>query len=149
MITQLKGGCRCGAVRYRIVGKPVLVCGCCCKDCARITGNPGTIWVGIHGPMIEFTDALPVFRETAPFSERGHCAICEVPLTFRRIRGEAEVDPLFYVTAESLDDPTQVKPSEIVYYDQRPAGFEAEPGIPLHPGPSPEYGSRKRHGKLH
>lgn len=147
MTTQLTGGCRCGAVRYRILGDPVLVCGRCCTDCARITGNPVTVWVGIHGPMIEFPEALPEFRETAPITERGHCRDCDMPLTFRRIREEAEIDPLFYVAADSLDDPGRVGPSELICYDRRPAGFDVPPGIPRHPGP--DYGSRKRHGKLH
>lgn len=148
MTTELNGGCRCGMVRYRIVGEPVLVCGCCCTDCAEETGRPLTIWVGIHAPMIEFPEDMPVFRTSSAKSERGRCGTCDSPLTFRRIREEAKVDPLFYVTAESLDDPDLVRPSEIVYYDQRPAGYNITTGIPLHPGASPDYGSPKRHGKL-
>ncbi len=147
MTGELEGGCRCGAVRYRIVGEPVLVCGCCCTDCADETGQALTIWVGIKGPMIEFPFELPEFRDSSAISERGRCRDCNTPLTFRRIREEAKVDPLFYVTADSLDDPRQVRPAEIVYYDQRPYGFNVTADIPRHPGPSPDYGSAKRHGK--
>ena len=147
MHTDLTGSCHCGSVKFRITGEPVLVCGCSCTDCARSSGSPYVVWVGVHAPMIEFPEELPVVRATSPRTERGHCGECGAALTFRRIGAEAEVDPLFYVTAASLDDPDRVRPSEVVHYGERPDWFDLPDDIPHHPGASPQYGSRKRHGK--
>ena len=36
---QLVGGCRCGRLRYRVVGKPRAVNCCHCRDCQRLTGS--------------------------------------------------------------------------------------------------------------
>ena len=35
----LEGGCRCGRLRYRVVGKPQAVNCCHCRDCQRLTGS--------------------------------------------------------------------------------------------------------------
>jgi hypothetical protein len=35
----LAGGCRCGRLRYRVVGEPQAVNCCHCRDCQRITGS--------------------------------------------------------------------------------------------------------------
>ena len=144
-----QGGCACGSVRYRIFGDPVLVAGCCCRDCARSSGAPYTVWVGVVHGMIEFPERLPVERETSSKSARGHCPECGTQVTFRRIRAESEVDPLFYVTAASLDEPDRVHPTEVIYYDERPSWLNLSPDLPTHPGASPLYGSPKRHRKLH
>ena len=149
MTHTLEGGCACGRVRYRIHGRPVLVAACCCSDCTRYTGAVYTVWVGVHDAMIEMLGEPPLERETSPVSKRGHCPACGTSLTFRRIGAEAERDPLFYVTAASLDDPDAVEPTEVIYYAERPHWFDIPPNIPRHPGPSPEYGSARRHGKGH
>ena len=35
----LAGGCRCGRLRYQVVGKPRAVNCCHCRDCQRLTGS--------------------------------------------------------------------------------------------------------------
>ena len=34
-----QGGCSCGAVRYRLTSKPMMVHCCHCSDCQRLTGS--------------------------------------------------------------------------------------------------------------
>ncbi len=148
MLDRYDGGCFCGAVRYRFFGAPVLVAGCCCTVCAKTTGAPYTVWVGLFRTMIEFRRGAPRERETSPTATRGHCCDCGSALTFRRIRDEADRDPLFYVTATSLDDPDRVTPSEVVFYSERPTWFSLPPGIPRYPGASPNYGAPCRHGGI-
>ena len=148
MLGSLTGGCACGSVRYRALGRPIIVCGCCCTDCAKASGTPYTVWVGFFPSALEFTRGRPHDRQTSSVTQRGHCLDCGTPLTFRRIGLEAKRDPLLYVTAASLDDPDAVRPSEVIYYADRPAWFELPPDLPRHPGPSPDYGSPLRHGKL-
>jgi hypothetical protein len=142
------GSCACKTYQYSLLTPPVLVCGCCCRDCSVWTGSPYTVWVGVQQGAVSFGNGMPPERQTSEFSKRGHCPFCGTALTFRRTGAEAERDPLFYVTATSLADPGRVQPSEIVYYGERPPWFDLPMGIPHHEGASPEYGSPQRHGKF-
>lgn len=36
--SNFTGGCLCGAVRYEIKGKPVVVARCHCEECQKISG---------------------------------------------------------------------------------------------------------------
>ena len=36
---NLEGGCACGAARYAVSGKPLIVHACHCKDCQRLGGS--------------------------------------------------------------------------------------------------------------
>ncbi len=38
-VEPLAGGCRCGRLRYRVVGRPRTVNCCHCRDCQRLTGS--------------------------------------------------------------------------------------------------------------
>ncbi len=39
MTTDLRGGCGCGALRYRLRSEQMIVHCCNCKDCQRQTGS--------------------------------------------------------------------------------------------------------------
>lgn len=41
-----EGGCRCGAIRYRITGEPLSAGFCHCRMCQRAAGAPVVAWVG-------------------------------------------------------------------------------------------------------
>lgn len=40
----LEGGCQCGAVRYRIAGRPVMAALCYCSMCRRANAAPAVAW---------------------------------------------------------------------------------------------------------
>lgn len=46
----VEGGCQCGAVRYRLLGPPLAVYACHCKDCQRRSGAA-------------FSMSMPIARE--------------------------------------------------------------------------------------
>ncbi len=46
-MTDMQGGCACGAIRYRVTEKPLIVHACHCLDCQRHTGSAFVInlWI--------------------------------------------------------------------------------------------------------
>ena len=49
------GGCLCGAVRYRVTGKPAFASVCHCKFCQRRSGSAFSIVVAFDEQCVEFT----------------------------------------------------------------------------------------------
>jgi hypothetical protein len=102
----LKGGCQCGAVRYRLTATPDGASICHCRMCQKATGSP----YGAYAPMVRealvFTrGAVKAFR-SSEIAERGFCAECGTPLTYRNLTS-ARIS----VTICSLDDPNAVTPA--------------------------------------
>lgn len=113
-LQTLEGGCRCGAIRYRISGAPSYVGNCHCDDCRRATGGPSVPWVGAHPENFAVTRGRLKEYESSPGVYRGFCATCGSPLSFR---GDGWDD--IALTVASLDDPNSVTPDSNVYLREK------------------------------
>lgn len=49
----VEGGCQCGAVRYRLLGPPLAVYVCHCKDCQRLSGAAASMSMPIASDQVE------------------------------------------------------------------------------------------------
>jgi len=81
------GGCQCGAVRFRIRGQLGRASICHCRMCQKAFG-------GFFGPLvtapkdgIEWTRESPSYFQSSVNIERGFCARCGTPLTYRHPQG--------------------------------------------------------------
>jgi hypothetical protein len=102
----LTGGCQCGAVRYRLEATPGGNL-CHCRMCQKASSGPFMAFGGV--PSSSFVIArgsLSLFR-SSDIAERGFCAACGTPLTYRVLGGQR-----VGVTLGSLDDPNAVAPEE-------------------------------------
>lgn len=71
-----RGGCFCGAVRFRVAGELGGVITCHCRDCQRINGNVNALVVADKDAVtIEGEDALRWF-DTSGESKRSFCTTC-------------------------------------------------------------------------
>jgi hypothetical protein len=102
----LTGGCQCGAVRYRLDAEPSGANICHCRMCQKAAGSPFMAFAGVPNDQFVVTrGALGTFASSAAV-ERGFCAGCGTPLTFRGLGSDR-----ISVTIGSLDDPNAVTPS--------------------------------------
>ena len=102
----LTGGCQCGAVRYRLKAEPTGVNVCHCRMCQKASGGPFMTFGGVR--MAEFVvtrGSISTFK-SSDIAERGFCAQCGTPLTYRGF-GADRVS----VTLGSLDDPNEAEPT--------------------------------------
>ena len=102
----LTGGCQCGAVRYRLAATSDAATICHCRMCQKATGSPYGAYARMAREALVFTrGAVKAFR-SSEIAERGFCADCGTPLTYRNVTS-ARIS----VTICSLDDPNSVTPA--------------------------------------
>ena len=101
----LTGGCQCGAVRYRLDTAPGGNI-CHCRMCQKASGGPFMAFGGVPNAFVVTRGALSIFK-SSDIAERGFCAACGTPLTYRVLGGQR-----VGVTLGSLDHPDAVAPEE-------------------------------------
>ena len=106
-MANLTGGCQCGAVQYELTGPFTHVSVCHCRMCQRATGSYLAPLAGLEAENFRITTGEMSIYASSPVAERGYCAKCGSPLTFRYVdRGDISV------TIGSLDDPDAAVPTE-------------------------------------
>ena len=105
--TRLTGGCQCGAVRYVLTARPTGSSICHCRMCQKAGGAPFMAFTGgVRQERFVFTRGAPAIYRSSEIAERGFCAVCGTPLTYRLI-GRDRIS----VTIGSLDSPADVAPT--------------------------------------
>ena len=122
----LEGGCFCGAVRYRIEGRPRRVTHCHCRHCRRTSGAPIVTWAVFDEGALSILSGSPREFESRPGAMRSFCHKCGSPLTFRDAQTPETID----VTVGTLDDPGTVVPEDHVWFDRAISWLPVEDGLP-------------------
>ena len=105
-----EGGCLCGAIRYRVHGKPQRVTACHCTFCQRRTGSAFSIHVLYDAKDFDLSGSgLATYEQRSAQSNdllRLHfCSRCSTTVMLIN-----EKHPnLRLITAGTLDDPNSVK----------------------------------------
>ena len=120
------GGCLCGAVRYRVAGRPEATSLCHCHSCRRAAGAPSLAWAIFAEGAVTITAGELAEHETSPGVHRGFCARCGTSLTYRRDNRPG----LFDVTTASLDDPEAFPPAMEIWTEERLSWTAASAALP-------------------
>ncbi len=110
-MSEVHGGCNCGAVRYRLTGDPLAVAVCHCSNCRRQSGSAFSVNVIVRGDAMHMTGDVATWED--PDTESGRpvlrqfCATCGSP-----IRSLSAASPkVAIVKAGTADDPGRFTPS--------------------------------------
>jgi hypothetical protein len=123
-----EGGCLCGAVRYRLVGEPVVTFYCHCRMCQRAAGAPVVAWATVRAAALAWTGAEPRRHRSSAKAERLFCADCGTPLAAQTL---AEPDLLDLAVA-TLDDPADAPPERHDWESSRLPWFDTTDDWPRH-----------------
>ena len=105
--TIAEGGCACGAIRYRVSGRPSNTMICHCRTCRRVAGSPVVAWLTFPIAQFQLVAGTPsVFHSSQPV-RRTFCGSCGTPLTYEHADSPGSVD----VTTCSLDSPGAFPPT--------------------------------------
>ena len=118
-VVEYTGGCRCGAVRYRVTAEPLTTRVCWCRDCQYLGAGSGTVNVVFPRSAMTVTGALGDYRSLADSGNVMHrrfCPTCGTP-----VFSESEARPhLTIARAGTLDDPNRVVPTATIWTASAP-----------------------------
>jgi hypothetical protein len=121
----LTGGCQCGAVRYRLDAQPSGANICHCRMCQKAGGGPFMAFGGVRVGELVFTRGAPKVFASSSIAERGFCAECGTPLTYRLFDRDRAA-----VTLGSLDEPAAVAPESQFGVESKLPWLDAVSGLP-------------------
>jgi len=104
--TRLSGGCQCGAVRYRLAGRPIRASICHCRMCQKACGQPFMAFAFVKQDDLQWTRGAPSVFKSSNMAQRGFCSACGTPLAYK-----FHADEIAVMTC-TLDDPTAAPPTE-------------------------------------
>ena len=122
----VEGGCFCGAVRYRVVGRAFRVTHCHCKNCRKLSGAPFVTWAEFKSEDFAFTKGKAAEHVSENEVVRTFCGRCGTSLTDRRGDSPEAID----VTVGSMDDPEVIEPQDHTWTIRQLSWIRLSDGLP-------------------
>jgi hypothetical protein len=105
-VTEARGSCMCGRVRFVARSPSRFCCHCHCESCRRSHGAGYVTWVGYKTPQVTVDggDDLAAY-ESSPGTRRSFCRVCGTKLFFESDRwaGETHIARAAFTTAVDRD----------------------------------------------
>jgi hypothetical protein len=124
------GGCACGALRYRMLSRPMFMHCCHCKDCQRQTGTAFVLNALIEADRVEQLSGDPKPFGMPTDSGRPHtvfrCPDCGTAVW----SNYGGLSKLRFVRIGSLDDPTVLPPDVHIYTRSKLPWITLPQGVP-------------------
>ena len=100
------GGCRCGAIRYRVEGPPVASVACHCRDCQYVSGGAENVSMVFRRAGFAVVQGEPrIYKATPASGGSFFCGTCGV-----HVFSQPNSNPdLVAIKVGSLDDRSDVK----------------------------------------
>lgn len=122
-----RGGCLCGAVRYRYEARPLGLNACHCNDCKRLTGSDYVkMLLGERAHFVQEQGEIALFTKRADSGRDVNicrCAQCGTRLW----HGPAASPEWVFICAGTLDDPDWVVPASHIWTERAAHGVVFAP----------------------
>ena len=117
---SLDGGCTCGAVRYRMESKPMIVHCCHCRWCQRETGASFALNAMIESDRVMELDGKPEAVRIPSPSGKGQtifrCPRCRIAL-WSHYAGAGDL--VCFIRVGTLDNPDTLPPDIHIYTESK------------------------------
>ncbi len=128
---RLDGGCTCGAVRYRMIGRPMFVHCCHCRWCQRETGASFALNAMIEADRVVLVQGAPETVSTPSNSGKGQkivrCPKCRVAL-WSHYAGAG--DAVCFVRVGTVDNPDSLPPDIHIFTSSKQPWIVLPQAIP-------------------
>ncbi len=128
--SPLVGGCACGAVRYKVTGKPISVHACHCTDCQTLSGSAFGLSMVLKRSYMEVTQGevqLNDFTASKNRMHRHHCAKCGVALWF----SSPGYEGIIAIKPGTLDDTSGLRPIAHMWYRSAQPWLDVGDDVPV------------------
>ena len=136
-MTDITGGCRCGAVRFSVASAPVASRVCWCRDCQYWGSGSATVNAVFRKPDLRFQGEVRGYESVADSGSqmrRSFCPACGTPL-FSEALGRPDA---VIVRVGALDDPEIGRPTSAIWAASAPSWACTLADLPSIPGqPAP------------
>lgn len=122
----IKGGCRCGAVRYEVDGAAEYSALCACDDCRRSSGSYLTGWALFPRDAVTIT-GTPASHNSSGDVQRLFCATCGTGLFFL---SDTTFPGKIDIQSASLDDAEALPPQACIQTADAPRWMEEMDALP-------------------
>lgn len=126
-----EGGCTCGAVRYRMESKPMIVHCCHCTWCQRETGASFALNAMIEADRVTLLQGDPEWVATASNSGNGQnicrCTQCHIAL-WSNYAGAG--DKINFIRVGTLDEAHRLPPDIHIYTSTKQPWVVIPEGMP-------------------
>lgn len=122
----IRGGCRCGAIRYEATGAPRYYALCHCADCRRSSGAPMTGWAMFPQDVVTIT-GTPVDYNSSSDNHRQFCGTCGTGLFFY---SASKFPGLVDIQGATMDDPDALAPGVCIQMADAPKWIASVPDLP-------------------
>ena len=119
-----RGGCLCGAVRYRATAPLRDVVACHCSQCRRTHGGFGPYSAVAADALVLDEDRGLSWFASSPGAERGFCRRCGSSLFWK-----PRFKDTIAISAGSLDEPTGLRLVRHVYTADKADWYEIADGV--------------------
>ena len=113
-MTEITGGCLCGAVRFSAETDAPISLACHCRDCQYVSGGAPAVVVVVPSAALRVTGDTRSFRATADSGTEVHrafCPDCGTPL----FAGNAAHPEVVSIKLGALDDPAAFAPQSHIW----------------------------------
>ena len=129
---EMKGGCRCGQIRYTARAVPIFTGVCHCTDCQKQSGTAFNIVVAVPRPALSLQGSPKTYTVTADSGKQNHSRFC--PNCGTTIMSEPEaLAGVAVLRAGTLDDTSWLKPGMEIYCDSKQPWVELGGDLPRFP----------------
>lgn len=131
-----EGGCLCGAVRFQVLGPPMIVHACHCSLCQRRTGSAFAVNLWIESDHIRLLQgelerrSAPGIKPDEP-SESWFCPVCGTCLWTRFHASPAKSR---FLRAGTLDSPAEFSPDVHIFTSTKQAWVTIPDNVPAFEG---------------
>ena len=137
-----EGACTCGAIRYRMTSRPMIVHCCHCRWCQRETGSAFAINALIEADRVELLAAALEIVDTPSNSGKGQkiarCPVCRVAV-WSNYAGAG--DTVRFIRVGTLLEPDRLPPDIHIFTSTKQPWVVLPGGVPA----VPEYYDRRRY----